>query len=256
MLRGGYDSRMVVLAGIDLAWSGRKPTGVCVVRCEGVGMTVETLGCFGFDAVGAFAFLEALGQDTVAGIDAPLVVGPNRRAEAELARAYGNRGVYAYAARADFLERHGITEGPKLGALLSAAGWNLDPAAVGPTGRHALEVFPHATTVSLLGAERILRYKKGRLAARLGPLAEFAVLLRTWAKEAAPPLARLIKELVPAGPLPGRELKGIEDQLDAIACLAAAHHAWRYGPAGLEVFGSSGEGYIAVPRQAADAAMG
>jgi predicted RNase H-like nuclease len=240
---------MVILAGVDLAWSGRKPTGVCVVNCERERVRIEALGCFDFDAAGAFGFLEALGPNVIAGIDAPLVVGPNRSAEAELARAYGNRGVYAYAARADFLDRHGISEGPRLGAMLAEAGWNLDPAAVAVTGRHALEVFPHATTVSLLGAARVLRYKKGRLAARHGPLAEFGALLRGWAAGAIPELAPRIEELLPSEPLPGREMKAIEDQLDAIACVAAAHRAWRNGAAGLHVFGSAGHGYIAVPRR-------
>ena len=235
----------MVLVGLDLAWSGRKPSGVCVIRCERDGVRLEELGCRDFDAASAFAWLEGLGPEVVAGIDAPLVVGAGRRAEADLARAYGRQGVYAYAARIDFLERHAITEGPKLGGMLAAAGWELDPSRAGTTGRLALEVFPHATTVALLGSERILRYKKGRLAARLGPLAEFAALLREWATTELPGV-----ELVPPvgdGLVSGREMKAVEDQLDAVACLAAAHHAWRFGSSALEVFGTVEEGYIAVP---------
>ncbi len=236
----------MVLVGLDLAWSGRKPTGVCVVEMARGIPRLELLECRNFDAAGAFEFLQGLGPDVVAGIDAPLIAGPARRAEAELARAYGNRGVYAYAARMDFLERHGITEGPKLGSALADAGWQLDPARVAHGGRRALEVFPHATAVSLLGAERVLRYKKGRLAARLGPLGEFAALLRAWADRELPGL-RLVPPLADRT-LSGHEMKALEDQLDAVACLAAAHHAWRRGPDGVDVFGTAEQGYIAVPR--------
>ncbi len=118
---------MTVLAGVDLAWSGRKPTGICVVRLEPSGARLERLECLpNAGAEDVADVLNALGPDVVAAIDAPLIVGPARRAEAELARAFGSRGVYAYAARQDFLDRHGITEGPKLGELLRASGWSLD----------------------------------------------------------------------------------------------------------------------------------
>jgi predicted RNase H-like nuclease len=156
---------MVVIAGIDLAWSGRKPTGVCLLEVEDLSSRVVDISVTppDTDAEAVLHLLAALGPDVVAGIDAPLIVGPNRRAEAELARAYGRFGVFAYAARIDFLDRHRIGEGPRLGALLAASGWDLSPAGIAAeaSGRRALEVFPHATAVSLLGAAFALKYKKG-----------------------------------------------------------------------------------------------
>lgn len=242
---------MTVLAGVDLAWSGRKPTGLCVVRLEEHGARLERLECLpNASARDVAEMLNALGPDVVAGIDAPLIVGPARRAEAELARAFGSRGVYAYAARHDFLERHGITEGPKLGQLLRLGGWSLDATKLDQPGRHALEVFPHATTVSLLGAERALRYKKGPLAERLVPLAEFQARLRAYATSQLPCLlddpAHTLVE--PPALIPGRALKDLEDRLDAVACVLAAQHAHRFGSRGLLLFGDADNGYIAVPR--------
>lgn len=246
---------MVVIAGIDLAWSGRKPTGVCLLEVKGrstrvVGISVTPPQT---DAEAVFALLADLGPDVVAGIDAPLIVGPDRRAEAELARVYGRFGVFAYAARPDFLRRHRIEEGPRLGALLAASGWDLNPEAIASEapGRHALEVFPHATTVSLLGSAFALKYKKGPLAARLGPLNHFRVLLRDYAFEHLPCLlgpaagGLLTESIEGAG---GAALKATEDRLDAVACALAAYHAWSHGPAGLTTFGNAAEGYIAVPR--------
>ncbi|MFN8617372.1 MAG: DUF429 domain-containing protein [Dehalococcoidia bacterium] len=242
---------MTVLAGVDLAWSGRKPTGICVVRLEPSGARLERLECLpNAGAEDVADVLNALGPDVVAAIDAPLIVGPARRAEAELARAFGSRGVYAYAARQDFLDRHGITEGPKLGELLRASGWSLDGTNPDGPGLHALEVFPHATTVSLLGADRALRYKKGPLAARLGPLAEFQARLRDYAAAHLPclfddPAGALVE---PPALTSGRALKDLEDRLDAVACVLAAHHAHRFGSPGLLLFGDAENGYIAVPR--------
>jgi predicted RNase H-like nuclease len=199
--------------------------------------------------------LDDLGTDVMAGIDAPLIVGANRRAEAELARAFGNRGVYAYAARQDFLERHGITEGPKLGKLLEETGWNLDAAGLAPDGRHALEVFPHATIVSLLGAERALRYKKGALGARIGPMSEFQARLRAYSEVHLPSLLSEPSELLtkPIGRTTGQLMKDLEDRLDAVACAIAAFHAHRFGVEGLSLFGDLENGYIAVPKPAATA---
>ena len=240
------------IVGLDLAWSGRKPTGLCVLRAGGDGTVLERLECIDGDAAEVFSVLEALGRDVVAGIDAPLIVGTERRAEAELARAYGRRGVYAYAARMDFLERHGIAEGVRLGSALAGAGWSLAPLNVSPavSGRLALEVFPHATIVSLLGAEAALKYKKGSLASRREPLRVFQELLAAYAAQHLPCLLQAEALTTPVEGLSGRQMKALEDRLDAMACAIAAHHAWKHGSDGLEVFGDADHGYIAVPRPA------
>ena len=246
---------MVVFAGIDLAWSGRRPTGTCIIEIDGDRPRLLELSCTDSSAAAGeiVRLLEALGSDVVAGVDAPLIVSPERRAEAELARAFGRQGVYAYAARPDFLERHSIQEGPRLGSLLVEAGWNLDPSefVAKPAGRHAFEVFPHATTVSLLGSPFALKYKKGSISSRLGPLATFQGLLRDYAQGELPCLLGAAADDIlerPIGPQSGVALKAIEDKLDAICCAITAHHAWKFGPARLTTFGDAVNGYIAVPK--------
>lgn len=239
---------MTVFAGVDLAWSGRNPTGLCVLRHDPSGLRFESLDCATLTGEQAAGWLDTLGPRVVAGIDAPLVVSPSRTAEAEMARIYGSRGVYAYAARPDFLQRHGIAEGPRLGHALVASGWNLDPRSNSP--RRALEVFPHAATVALYGALRALRYKKGPLASRMEPLREYQRLISTHVRQEAhelldSPLGDVLRE--PVGPTQGRALKGLEDQLDAITCALSAYHIWRHGQAGTQVFGDGSSGYIAVP---------
>lgn len=236
---------MVIIAGIDLAWSGRKPTGLCAIEFGATARIVH-LTCEVLDADGVFAWLDALGSEVIAGIDAPLIATPARTAEAAMARRYGSRGVYAYAARPDFLERHRIAEGPRLGAMLGAAGWNLDPAAA-EAPRTALEVFPHAICVAMLGADRALTYKKGRLSTRASALEVLRGLLQTYCRSELPSLEGELALDLPVSAVGGRELKAAEDRLDAIACAFAAYHAWKYGLRADEIFGDAVDGYIAVP---------
>ena len=238
---------MVVLAGIDLAWSGRNPTGLCALEVADDALTLREVDC-GVRTAGELAdWLEGLGEEVVAAIDAPLIATPLRRAEAEMARVYGRQGVFAYAARPAFLEAKGIAEGPRLGTLLVRRGWSLDPGDIGKRPRVAIEVFPHAIAVALLGAERIIRYKKGRLAARSEALELFRSLLHGHAS--FEPLAACPELAANVAAVTGRALKDREDRLDAIACALAAYHGWRYGLDVSEVFGDATNGYIAVPRR-------
>jgi len=114
-----------------------------------------------------------------------------------------------------------------------------------------LEVFPHATHVALFGLAERLKYKRGPLAARQDVMAvyqrELACLLDgTLQAVASDP--RVQHLLDPSAiPTAGRELKSLEDQLDALTCAIAAHHAWQHGPAGLEAFGTTEHGQITVP---------
>ena len=241
---------VTVLAGIDLSWSGRNPTGICIITLEDGRSRLERLECIpGGGATSVAELLAGLGNDVIAAIDAPLLAEANRDAERSLARAFGKQGVYAYAARPDFLARHNIAEGPALGSLLIEAGWTLALDELPNPGRYASEVFPRAITVSLLGAERALDYKRGRLAERLAPMTRYRGLLRDFATEQ---LSCLLDD--PQGTLTapppvssGKELKHLEDRLDAVACVLAAHHAYQFGAEGFAFFGDPANGCIAVP---------
>lgn len=241
---------MTLLVGIDLAWSGVKPTGICVLDAAGARLGARCLATVTWPPEAVFEWLESLGDDVLAAIDAPLVIGDQRRAEALMASAFPGTGLRAYSARWDFLARHGITAGPELGALLAAAGWSLEPTEVCVRGRRAVEVFPHAVIVSLLQSPRLLKYKKGAMGSRRAALATFQVLLGGYAGKCLPvasecPVAARIANDVMS--LRGAALKGHEDELDAIACAFAAHHFLTGGPEPMRVFGDATEGYIAVP---------
>jgi predicted RNase H-like nuclease len=67
---------MTALVGLDLAWSGRNPSGYCVLRADQGGrVELEALGDCVMPPAEALQWLGSLGPDVVAAIDAPLIIG-------------------------------------------------------------------------------------------------------------------------------------------------------------------------------------
>lgn len=248
---------MTVFVGLDLAWTARNPSGVCVFEARGEGLALRLLECRVDTPVGFADLLESFGDGLVAAVDAPLIVTPARRAEGALARVYGRYGAYAYSARPAFLEKMGGLAGPQLGKELRERGWELDPGALAARsgGRFAFETYPHAAHIAHFPLDRILPYKRGVLHHRRATLAEYRGHVRTLTLRASPELARdpLLAPLLgtPLEAESGRGLKAIEDQLDAVTCAFMAFLAWRDGIGPGDVFGDQANGCICVPGSAA-----
>lgn len=247
---------MAIFAGIDLSWTARHETGICILEGDRDSLRVVALEAAVLSPAEVAAQLTRAGDTVVAAIDAPLLVTKERRAEAALARAFGRYGAYAYAARPEFLERVGGDAGPKLASYLGEASFLLDPLVLEreARGRFALEVYPHAQQVVLFGLQRILRYKRGSLATRREALDVYRCCLAQLA-DAHPFEARgIIDELLwaPLVGMTGAQIKRIEDQLDALTCAISAFEAWTHGIVAEEVFGDAGNGYITVPGVARD----
>ncbi|GIW12788.1 MAG: hypothetical protein KatS3mg062_0227 [Tepidiforma sp.] len=230
--------------GIDLSWTGRRPSGFAVIDPAAGSLRSWTAILSPSDVA---RWLNGLGS-AVAGIDAPLVLEPSRSAEADLRRTLGRFGVGAFQAGEGFLERHGLQAGPALAALLRAAGWVLAPPPVTCTGnRHAFETFPRGLAVTLLGASRPPEYKRGPIADRARGLGQYRDLLRRTLTVRG---LRLDVELPgsEAGGCPaGRLLKELEDRLDAIACALAALEVAENGASPADRFGDPLSGEIVLP---------
>jgi len=240
---------MTVFVGLDLAWGDKNDSGLCIVD----GDRVE-ISCWRGEVEELAEMLTGLGADVVAGVDAPLIVGQGRRAEAELARRMGRYGVYAHSSAAAV--RNGYDRGLRLARLLDARGFSLDPRhfGAGTRGRFAFEVYPHAGHVVLFGLDGLIRYKqkKGRTAASLNvALGEYRTRLLGWSAQAEWPAAMAANAWQEvAGQkayLAGKARKRHEDQLDAMTCAALAYLAWRDGLCSCEVVGEADQGYIVVP---------
>jgi predicted RNase H-like nuclease len=243
----------VRFVGVDLAWGGRRPSGLAVldaggrVVAEGWATTDEELSGFlaGHDRGGA-----------VVALDAPLVVGnpagTRRGCEAELQRRYGRVGAGPYPTNLGLL-------GGRVRAMelvrRSDRPYVTVPRDPGRrSGWWAVEVFPAPALVELGGLARAVRYKKGPPAARRAGLRAVAAILGGLGGADPPlrldPAEALARELGRLDRLRGAGLKAVEDLADAHVCAYVALWWWWHGTAASLVAGDDATGAIVVPRPA------
>ncbi|ORW96501.1 GTP pyrophosphokinase [Mycobacterium sp. IEC1808] len=236
-------------AGVDLAWGGRKPTGVAVVDADG---HLVQLGAARDDADVLAALAPHTRGDCLVAFDAPLVVTNargQRPAEAALNRDFRRFEAGAHPCNTG---RPEFAEAPRAARLAAALGLDLDPRS--SATRRAIEVYPHAATVVLFRLERTLKYKAkpGRDVARLK--SELLLLMDGVEKlaHAAMPLrvdshdgwAELRRQVVAAQRK--SELRRAEDPVDAVVCAYVALYAERR-PADVTIYGDVASGAIVTP---------
>jgi predicted RNase H-like nuclease len=143
------------------------------------------------------------------------------------------------------------------GLSLEARGFDHAPTMVARSAsRFQIEVFPHPATVELFGLERILKYKKGKLAERREEL----IKLRDYIMDFFPRLEPSVdlQGFQPEVPFTGAALKDLEDQLDSLICAYVAAHWWYWGAERNWVLGdqvaaaAKVTGYIVVPKLGID----
>mgnify|MGYP001822865729 CR=1 FL=1 len=225
--------------GLDLAWADHNPSGVCVLDAGGTVLEERLLDSD--DAI--VAWIDAwLDGPAVIAADIPLAV-PNesgaRACDRAIASDYGGRRAGPHPAnRTIFRSRYGRIRGEDLAARLGERGFG-DPWS--GSDRILMEVYPHPGIVEVFDLPERLLYKKGPLWQRRRGLARLRALLGSL-ETARPPL-RGPHHVIPRTAT-GRELKRIEDLLDARFCAWTAA-AWARG--GCRMYGSPGAGHIAVP---------
>jgi predicted RNase H-like nuclease len=248
------------LLGLDLAWRVEaNPSGLAVWQTHDAhGERLPAPRAVLADSlIGEEALADALtqhaGQACVLAVDAPLVLTNQqgqRAAEAELNAVFRRHGAGAHPSN---LSLYPEAETARLAQRLQREGFDFLPVeGAGPsrTQRWMAEVYPHPAQITLLGRERIVRYKRGRVDERRARMAEYQDLLWTRLAVELPGFvaAPVVQEaLAPALPtLRGRALKAREDMLDACFCLliaarlAAGAPQWR--------FGAPETGVIVVPK--------
>lgn len=235
----------IPIAGLDLAWGERNGDGLCLLRAEPGGEVEVAASAHVFGDGALFAWLEThLGNDgpALVGVDAPLVC-PNvtgaRPADREAQRRFArfHAGPHpANAARCVRPLRVAAALRDRLGCALH---W--DPSR---SDRLALEVFPHPATVRWFGLTRIVKYKRGPVAARRVEFGRLQDLTRAWLTADCPEMRQTsaLSELLAA-----RWTKPAEDRLDALLCALVAWQHWRSRGEGTEVLGDAETGFIVVP---------
>lgn len=243
--------------GIDLGWQSQ-PSGLCCLIWQGEGLQLLSLARVAqisevLEWVDTWA---AAGEPAIVAVDAPtLIANPTgmRLADRQAHQRFGryHAGCYpanlglAFAQRTiDFgrsLEKRGFAHAPDLQAH--------------QLGRYQIEVFPHPAIVHLFGLDRILKYKKGRVAERRAELLRLRDYILTVLPLLEPALTFSIADQQQLAVIPetGAALKVLEDQLDSLICAYVAAHWWYWGLERNWVLGAATpeecctEGYIIVP---------
>ena len=145
----------------------------------------------------------------------------------------------------------------EFGLQLEARGFAHAPAiASQQLGRYQIECFPHPAIVHLFGLNRILKYKKDRLAERRLELEKLRSLIVNILPTLKPSLnlssssplpQRLSGSFLLEIPSTGAALKAVEDQLDSLICAYVGAHWWYWGKTRNWVLGDRTTGYIIVP---------
>jgi predicted RNase H-like nuclease len=227
--------------GVDLAWQNA-PSGVALLELAGRRLQLRDLARIDTHA-GVLDWIGAsIGSDPCyAAVDAPVLVHNRqgmREADRLTHRLYGHQNAGAYPIHL------GLPFVPKLlefAESMGRSGFQRSlPAAAREDSRRVFEVFPHASSVRLFGLPKILPYKKGPLAGRRAALAAFRQLLATQLGRREPELR---PKSLPEIPTSAKNLKAVEDQLDALLCAYTAAHFWYWGLAKNNILG----GALVVP---------
>ncbi|HWP58916.1 MAG TPA: DUF429 domain-containing protein [Candidatus Acidoferrales bacterium] len=237
--------------GIDLAWSERHPSGLALLTYNGDTAVLSAADCRTSDE-DIIGWIEQHGKGpTWLGIDAPIIApSPEKTArpvDRQVASLFGrfHAGVYPG-------NRERCARPIRISQKLSLQGYCVDPFCAHSPQRRQLEIFPHLAQVALFGARPIVKYKKGSRAEKCAGLTE---LQRAIAKSLAaldPPLVssaelRALLEVAPRE-LRGKQLKALEDKIDALLCAYMALYFWRWGEEKCQVFGDVVTGYIIGPK--------
>jgi predicted RNase H-like nuclease len=237
--------------GVDLAWAGRRPSGVAVLDPDG--RVVDEGWATTDDEILGFLAAHDAGGAVVA-LDAPLVVtnlaGTRRGCEAELQRRYGRVGAGPYPTNLGLLG--GRVRATELVARSPRPYLTVPRDPGRGRGWWAVEVFPAPALVELGGLARAIRYKKGPPDARRAGLRAVAAVLSGLARADPPlrlqPAGRLARELGRLEGLRGAGLKAAEDLIDAHVCAYVGLWWWARGRAATLVAGDDATGAILVPR--------
>src|SRR5260370_29067634 len=234
----------MIFLGIDFGWVN-KPSGRAVMHYQdGALQLVSTERRTDIADIAAWVEEQAAGGPAMIGVDAPIVIRSAtgmRDADKEAHSLFGKYHAGCYPAN---LGRPFAARTLALSAALQQQGFAHSDAIVArQPGRYQIEVHPHAASVMLFGLGRILKYKKGPLAERLVVMKQYRRLLAVKLSQAEP---RLEKPKLPMIPSTGKEMKAVEDQLDAVMCAYIGAPWWYWGRDRNYVLGRAAGRYLIV----------
>lgn len=233
------------IIGVDPAWGERQGDGICLIDVDAGGACRVSASLHLYGDAAFLGWLDEIvpppGTPALLMFDAPLVC-PNATGSRPVDRLthtlFGRFHAGAHPANATLCPRP-LRLVEALAARGFTVGWML-----GAAPRLAVEVFPHPAMIRLLGLSRIVKYKRGPVAARWAEFARLQGLLRGCLPvsfpglESTPPLEEILR---------ATWTKPVEDRLDAFVCALVGLHHWRHAGKRSEIIGDLATGFILLP---------
>jgi len=247
----------MLLIGLDLAWGEKNSDGLCFIRYDVARRRARLLG---YDyPQGDLALVAAItgrlrpDEPAFAAIDAPIVC-PNLTGTRPVDRLTHTLFHREHAA----CHPANLTKCPRPPRVLArlaaglgfVSGWSLPPIETQesktetPAPRLAAEVYPHPAMVRLFRLPRIIKYKKGPVAARRLEFRRLQGLLTALLAREFP---FLLLDPETNALLATPWTKPVEDRTDALFCALLALWHVHYAGTRSEVLGDLATGFILLP---------
>ena len=205
-------------------------------------------------------------EPAIIAVDAPTIIANltgMREADKLTHKHFGRYHAGCYPAN---LSRPFAQKTVKFGLSLEARGFVHAPIIEAQKlGRYQIEVFPHPATINLFKLDRIIKYKKGKLAERQLELMKLCQYIVDILPSLDPSLnlsfgtgilpvscgtgiLPVSGSTLPEIPTSVATLKALEDKLDALLCAYIGAHWWYWGIERNWVLGDRTTGYIVIPQ--------
>ena len=249
--------------GIDLGWSSGA-SGLCCLNWQN--NQLELIECDRQQSLNdILTWIDTQVSPTepaIIAVDAPTIIAnPTGMREADKLthQHFGRYHAGCYPAN---LSRPFAQKTLEFGLSLEARGFIHAPIIeTQKLGRYQIEVFPHPATINLFKLDKIIKYKKGKLAERQLELMKLCQYIIDILPNLEPSLnlakiqtknprssAFICGSNLPEIPTSIATLKALEDQLDALLCAYIGAHWWYWGRERNLVLGDRTTGYIVIPQ--------
>jgi predicted RNase H-like nuclease len=234
--------------GIDLGWTSGA-SGLCCLVWQDNCLKILDLTTY-LETEKIFAWLDRLtssNEPALVAVDAPTLI-PNQtgmRVPDKLTHKHFHKyhaGCYPANLGLPFAKRT-IDFGLSLEKRNFQHADTIEPRRL---GRFQIEVFPHPATVNLFNLDRILKYKKGKLADKKVGLIKLQDYICSVLPKLEPSLQLETKFDIDVSTT-GVQLKAIEDKLDSLMCAYIGAYWWYWGTQRNLVLGDKTTGYIVIP---------
>jgi predicted RNase H-like nuclease len=249
--------------GIDLGWSSGA-SGLCSLNWQN--NQLELIECDRQQSLNdILTWIDTQvspSEPAIIAVDAPTIIANltgMREADKLTHKHFGRYHAGCYPAN---LSRPFAQKTVEFGLCLEARGFVHAPIIeTQKLGRYQIEVFPHPATINLFKLDRIIKYKKGKLAERQLELMKLCQYIIDILPNLEPSLnlaniqtknprssAFICGSNLPEIPTRIATLKALEDKLDALLCAYIGAHWWYWGRERNVVLGDRTTGYIVIPQ--------